>query len=56
MRPEDYGWCSERDLTHQCSLCFWVLRQHKLACCEFDRREFPHAAHCDKYQREKDAE
>jgi hypothetical protein len=44
-----YGWCSERDVTNQCSRCFWVLKEHRLSCCEFNRPEFPAAQHCEKF-------
>ena len=48
------GWYSLRDITNQCSECFWLLTEHKMACCEFDRQEFPKANHCSKFQKDKD--
>jgi len=50
------GWVSQRDLTNQCDTCHWVLRQHKLGCCEFDRPEFPRAVHCPKFQDDKEGD
>jgi hypothetical protein len=43
------GWYSERDVTHQCATCYWVLKEHRLACCEFDLGAFPAATKCAKF-------
>ena len=48
---QTFGWCSVRDLTNQCAGCDWLLIQHKLACCEFDKPGFPHAQHCEKFEK-----
>jgi hypothetical protein len=52
MTNNAFGWVSERDLTHQCAACYWVLREHRLACCEFARGEFPCAQKCSQYSEE----
>ncbi len=44
-----FGWVSERDIMNQCTKCFWVLREHKLACCEFNKPYFPNAQHCEHF-------
>lgn len=46
------GWYSERDLTNQCANCYWVLIEHSLACCEFDKPCFPLAVHCEKFSKD----
>lgn len=46
------GWFPERDLTHQCRECYWVLKEHRLACCEFDKPEFPRAQSCKQFENE----
>ena len=46
------GWFPERDLTHQCRECYWVLKEHRLACCEFDKPEFPRAQNCKQFEDE----
>jgi hypothetical protein len=48
---QTFGWCSVRDLTNQCAGCDWLLIQHKLACCEFDKPGFPHAQQCEKFEK-----
>jgi hypothetical protein len=45
----DYGWVSERDIFGQCATCYWVLKEHRLGCCEFAKPQFPVAQHCDRF-------
>jgi hypothetical protein len=49
VKLETQGWYSERDLTNQCSECYWVLKEHRLACCEYAKHEFPHATKCQQF-------
>lgn len=50
---QTFGWCSTRDLTNQCGTpCHWVLVEHSMACCEFDREGFPHAQQCERFSQE----
>lgn len=52
LETQTQGWYSERDLTNQCSGCYWVLKEHRLACCEFAKAEFPRAQKCEKFEDE----
>jgi hypothetical protein len=47
---QTHGWCSVKGLTNQCAACNWILVQHGMACCEFDRPCFPAAMHCDHFE------
>jgi hypothetical protein len=45
------GWTLIHDLRNQCAQCYWVLIQHQMGCCEFDRAGFPSATNCAGFRK-----
>ena len=51
---QTFGYVAIRDLTNQCGKpCHWVLIERGMACCEFDRSQFPHAQTCERFSNDE---
>jgi hypothetical protein len=50
MRQETDGWLIYYDIKGQCANCLNVVKDHKMAACDFARAEFGNAHNCPVYR------
>jgi hypothetical protein len=50
------GWQLIYDLKDQCGICSHVVTEHRMACCDYGKKDFPAAHNCPIFKFDEEAE